>query len=69
MIERYIVRFRTIRIKCSIVIIERDYIRLVQEGLIWPLKKDFSGIRFTNLYHLSSKATRNEMVRVAKTSS
>lgn len=36
-VERYVTRFRTVQTKCTMVMTERDYIRLVQDGLMWLL--------------------------------
>lgn len=46
--------FRIEQTKCAIIIFERDYVKLVQDGLQRPLKKYFLGTKLANLYHLSS---------------
>lgn len=63
LIEKYVARFRTVRTKCTIVMTEMDYVKLVQDGLLWPLKKHFLGTKFIDLYQLLSKVARYERVR------
>lgn len=65
-VERNVARFRTVTTKCSTIMIERDYVRLVQDGLLWSLRKHFLGIRLTNLHHLSFKVARYERARVVR---
>lgn len=46
--------------------IEKDRIRLVQDGLLWLLKKHFLGTKITDLYHLSYEVARYKRAQVSK---
>lgn len=51
------------------MISKRDYVKLVHNGLPWPLEKHFLATRFIDLYHLSSDVTRYERIKAIRTSS
>lgn len=68
-IEKYRAWFRTVQTKFTTVMIERDCIRLVQDGLLWLLKKYFLRIKSTGLYHLSFEEAKYERARIARASS
>lgn len=46
---------------------ERDFIRLDQDGLQWPLKKHFLVTRFIELYYLLSDVARYERASALRT--
>lgn len=62
-VERYVARFRTIRNKYIIMMTESDYARLVQDRLLWLLKKHFLVTRFIDLFNLSSKVNNYKRAR------
>lgn len=61
-------KFTSKRTKYVPVMLKKDNVKLVQHKLQWSLKKHFLGIRFTDLYHLSSDVARYEKVRAVKAS-
>lgn len=65
-VERYVTKFRTIKLKYTTIMTERDCVRLIQNGLLWPLKKHFLGTSFTKLYHLLSEVARYERAKATK---
>ncbi|KAH7834933.1 hypothetical protein Vadar_021083 [Vaccinium darrowii] len=61
-VETYLSRFKTARFKCRVSLLEKEYVRLVLNGLNFKLKKKFHGVEFRDLFELSAKATRYEKI-------
>ncbi|KAH7855667.1 hypothetical protein Vadar_027466 [Vaccinium darrowii] len=61
-VETYLSRFKTARFKCRVSLPEKEYVRLVLNGLNFKLKKKFNGVEFRDLFELSAKAARYENI-------
>lgn len=65
-VKRYVARFRTVQTKYTTVITKRDNMRLVQDGLLWSLKKTLPRNYIHEVYHLSSDIAMYEKARTAR---
>ncbi|XP_058211705.1 uncharacterized protein LOC131323881 [Rhododendron vialii] len=59
-VESYLLRFKTARFKCKIVLPEAEYVCIALNGLGFEMKKKFYGTEFRDLFELSSKASHYE---------
>ena len=59
-VKQFIMRFKTARMRCQIVLPEREYVKFVVDGLDFEFRKKFKGMTFFDLYELSDRASRYE---------
>ena len=59
-VEQFIMRFKRARMRCQIVLPEREYVKFVADDLDFEFRKKFEGVTFFDLYELSDRASRYE---------
>ena len=59
-IESFITRFKRIRNRCKIHLLETEYVKIAQRGLDIELWKKFQGMDFRDFYELAIKVTKYE---------
>ncbi|XP_059630882.1 uncharacterized protein LOC132273822 [Cornus florida] len=62
MAEDFIGKFKRVRHKCQVSLLETEYMSLALNGLDFELRKKFEGMQFQDLFQLASSAARYEKV-------
>ena len=58
--DLFISRFKNMRNKCKIYLLEIEYVKMAQRGLDIKLRKKFQGMEFRDFYELVAKVTEYE---------
>ena len=59
-VDSFIARFKIMRNRCKIHLLETEYVNMGQRGLDIDLRKKFQGIEFKDFYELVAKVTKYE---------
>ena len=55
--DLFIFRFKKMRNKCKIHLLETKYVKIAQRGLDIELRKKFQGMEFRDFYEFAAKVT------------
>ena len=56
-VDLFIFRFKNMRNRCKIHLLETEYVKMAQRGLDIELRKKFQGMEFRYFYELTAKVT------------
>ena len=59
-VESFITRFKRMRNRCKVHLLETEYVKIAQRGLDIEMRKKFQGMEFRDFYELVAKVTKYE---------